>query len=326
MADSNRGLINYASRDYNSLMDEFWALVPKLTDLWKPEADSEYSKEELRTILDNYLTKVEAMRDLHYLVYVHILPDNRAYVGMTGTSMQDRAGCNGNMYRYCELFDAANSFGGWDNIAHYVLAQGLSYQDALNVEEAFTKMFEAAGYNMINKKCGLKGFKHSDETKRILSEASLGRKLSEETKQKLHNLHAGKPKSAEAIEKQRNSLKAYYTDEQRAKHRELCLEGNRARQCGRPLSDDTKHKISSTLKGRQMSDDWKAKIATSLLGNVPKNAKKVVATLSDGTILSFESSAACDRYFHKYSGWSGEHIRNNTAAGDNIQLRYMEAV
>lgn len=41
MADSNRGLINYASRDYNSLMEEFWALVPKLTDLWKPEADAD---------------------------------------------------------------------------------------------------------------------------------------------------------------------------------------------------------------------------------------------------------------------------------------------
>ena len=41
MADSNRGLINYASRDYQSLMEEFWALVPKLTDLWKPEADAD---------------------------------------------------------------------------------------------------------------------------------------------------------------------------------------------------------------------------------------------------------------------------------------------
>lgn len=41
MADSNRGLINYTSRDYESLMEEFWALVPKLTDLWKPEADAD---------------------------------------------------------------------------------------------------------------------------------------------------------------------------------------------------------------------------------------------------------------------------------------------
>lgn len=41
MSDSNRGLISYTSRDYNSLMEEFWAIVPKLTDLWKPEADAD---------------------------------------------------------------------------------------------------------------------------------------------------------------------------------------------------------------------------------------------------------------------------------------------
>lgn len=36
-----RGMINYTSRDYNSIMNEFWELVPKLTDLWKPESDSD---------------------------------------------------------------------------------------------------------------------------------------------------------------------------------------------------------------------------------------------------------------------------------------------
>lgn len=41
MADSTRGLINYTSKDYQSLMEEFWALVPTLTDLWKPEADAD---------------------------------------------------------------------------------------------------------------------------------------------------------------------------------------------------------------------------------------------------------------------------------------------
>ena len=41
MADQSRGFIKYTSRDYNSLVEEFWALVPKLTDLWKPEADAD---------------------------------------------------------------------------------------------------------------------------------------------------------------------------------------------------------------------------------------------------------------------------------------------
>ena len=41
MEELNRGLISYTSRDYNSIMEEFWDLVPKLTDLWKPEADAD---------------------------------------------------------------------------------------------------------------------------------------------------------------------------------------------------------------------------------------------------------------------------------------------
>ena len=40
MADTNRGLIPYTDRDYNSLMKDFWDLVPKLTSLWKPDIDA----------------------------------------------------------------------------------------------------------------------------------------------------------------------------------------------------------------------------------------------------------------------------------------------
>lgn len=39
--DYSRGLIKYTSRDYDSLKNEFFNLVPKLTDLWKPEADAD---------------------------------------------------------------------------------------------------------------------------------------------------------------------------------------------------------------------------------------------------------------------------------------------
>lgn len=41
MSESNRGLISYSDRDYDSLMKDFWELVPTLTDLWKPEADAD---------------------------------------------------------------------------------------------------------------------------------------------------------------------------------------------------------------------------------------------------------------------------------------------
>lgn len=39
--DFNKGLINYSSRDYNSLLSEFKSIVPSLTELWKPDADAD---------------------------------------------------------------------------------------------------------------------------------------------------------------------------------------------------------------------------------------------------------------------------------------------
>lgn len=35
------GLLKYSDRDYESIMDAFWELVPTLTELWKPEAESD---------------------------------------------------------------------------------------------------------------------------------------------------------------------------------------------------------------------------------------------------------------------------------------------
>lgn len=37
----SRGLIRYTSRDYDSLLEEFKSLVPKLTELWRPEAEAD---------------------------------------------------------------------------------------------------------------------------------------------------------------------------------------------------------------------------------------------------------------------------------------------
>ena len=39
--DQRQGLIQYTSRDYQSLVDEFFKVVPTLTELWKPQADSD---------------------------------------------------------------------------------------------------------------------------------------------------------------------------------------------------------------------------------------------------------------------------------------------
>lgn len=37
----DKGVVKYTSRDYESIMKDFWDIVPKMTELWKPEADSD---------------------------------------------------------------------------------------------------------------------------------------------------------------------------------------------------------------------------------------------------------------------------------------------
>lgn len=39
--DYSKGMVKYTSRDYESLMEDFWSIVPKMTELWKPEADAD---------------------------------------------------------------------------------------------------------------------------------------------------------------------------------------------------------------------------------------------------------------------------------------------
>lgn len=56
MSDIKHGLVEYTSRDYDSLMEEFWRIVPAMTELWKPEADADPG-----VVLGKYLASVADM-------------------------------------------------------------------------------------------------------------------------------------------------------------------------------------------------------------------------------------------------------------------------
>lgn len=45
--DYKQGMVSYTSRDYNSLVQEFWNLVPKLTELWQPELTNNPSEDDI---------------------------------------------------------------------------------------------------------------------------------------------------------------------------------------------------------------------------------------------------------------------------------------
>lgn len=63
--NAKRGIIKYSSRDYDSLVEEFWNLVSKLTELWKPKNGEEVWKPEANSdpgvVLGKYLASVADM-------------------------------------------------------------------------------------------------------------------------------------------------------------------------------------------------------------------------------------------------------------------------
>ena len=51
----HRGMVKYTSRDYESIMEDFWDMVPKLTELWQPAPD----KYKVRSYYDDGETEKE---------------------------------------------------------------------------------------------------------------------------------------------------------------------------------------------------------------------------------------------------------------------------
>ena len=52
----DKGLVKYTSRDYESILNDFYSLVPKLTELWKPDADADPG-----VVLGKYVASVADM-------------------------------------------------------------------------------------------------------------------------------------------------------------------------------------------------------------------------------------------------------------------------
>ena len=56
--DFSRGIVKYTSRDFESIMQDFWDIVPTMTELWKPEAAADPG-----VVLGVYLASVADMLD-----------------------------------------------------------------------------------------------------------------------------------------------------------------------------------------------------------------------------------------------------------------------
>ena len=88
----------------------------------------------------------------YYTVYVHIVPNGKVYVGQTAkVCLLDRWGFNGEGYKNNKPFYDDIQLYGWDNIAHVVICDMLTSEQADYLERYLIKRYKATwrdcGYN-----------------------------------------------------------------------------------------------------------------------------------------------------------------------------------
>lgn len=136
-----------------------------------------------------------------YIVYKHTSPSNKVYIGITSQTNPNKRWRNGKNYNIY-IKNAIQKYG-WNNFKHEVLFSNLTEVEAKQLEIELI-----AKYNSTNRKFGYNitlggesgnGYKHTEETKRRISNTEKGRPsplkgkhMSEETKKKISEANKGK--------------------------------------------------------------------------------------------------------------------------------------
>lgn len=152
------------------------------------------------------------------------------------------------------------------------------------------------GYNM---RAGGRNGKHSDETRRKLSVANMGRHHSDETRKKMSIARSGEKHpnfGKHPSSKTREKLSAAHMDKHPSnKTREkmsASTAGEKHPNFGKHLSEETREKISAAKKGKHLSDETREKISAARKGKHHSDeTRKKISAAHMGKCRSEESRA-----------------------------------
>lgn len=107
-----------------------------------------------------------------WIVYKHTSPNGKAYIGITSKKdLVRRTGCDGQGYKNNKHLWSAIKKYGWDNFEHEVLFEGLTKEEACNIEKMLIALYRSHdpkyGYNT---SLGGEGFLMTEEQRQRLSE------------------------------------------------------------------------------------------------------------------------------------------------------------
>lgn len=213
-------------------------------------------------------------------IYKHIAPNGKSYIGQTYNEPKLRW-ANGEGYKNSLYFYNAIKKYGWDNIKHKILEE-IEFDDINilnNLEESYILKENTLwpnGYNL-----STKGENHiiSKNTRDRLSKSHLGqipwnkgKSQSEETKQKISDSLKGRkkpPRSKSYSEKMSKIHKGKIISEEHKKRISEANKGKAAWNKGIPCSEEKKQKLRENhrggpKKGHGVSEETRKKISESL--------------------------------------------------------------
>lgn len=206
-----------------------------------------------------------------YTVYIHIFPNGKKYIGITGTEPRKRWNC-GHGYSSNEYMTRAIKKYGWDSIKHEILATGLTKEEAEAMEIELIAKHRSNdrryGYNITSG--GECIGKHSEESKAKMREKLKGRPSSRKGK---HQTEESKRKMSEAHKGMHYENRAPFTEERKAKMRgpRPCMAGEKNPRYGKKVP-------AEELARRQAHRVYKA-------GAEHPQAKKIVQMTKTGEIV-----------------------------------------
>lgn len=163
-----------------------------------------------------------------YRLYVHEFPDGKKYFGIT-TNKPERRWQNGFGYRHQTDFYKAILECGWDNMAHRVIKEGLTKEEAERLETEYIKRYDTMnpnkGYNRAEG--AMSGYHLTDEHRKKIGQANsgvnngmYGHKYTEEERRKMseESVWRGRKHTEESRKKMSEALKGHTRTKKGAEH------------------------------------------------------------------------------------------------------------
>lgn len=210
------------------------------------------------------------MKEKKYIVYRHVSPSGKSYIGITCQNPNCRWKKGGKGYieyskgkeQFNKKFINAIKKYGWDNFQHEILLTDLTFKEANEKEKFYIEYYDSFknGYNATLGGDGAPGHKVSRKTRSKISKANKGNvawnkniPVSEEMKKHLSEINKGKPsyvRTSKTIEKQRKARKNYVVSDETRKKLSESHKGQPGYWTGKHRSEETKKKLSEAAKGQ----------------------------------------------------------------------------